>query len=257
MAKSESSLLERLTPVLLFATIVLAFLVGILWQRVNGLEGGGTRVADTAVEPADVNGKLSDEQASNVLGITEDDFIRGSSDAEVFIIEYSDLECPYCASFHPAAVQAIEEYGDQVAWVYRHFPLDTIHPRAVPSANAAECVGNLGGSEAYWTFIDYIFENQNSNTLSDDGLTVAAGIAGVDTGAFTTCYEAEQFSANVDDDYQSGLDAGVTGTPGNFVMNSKGEVWVVPGAVPFDENSPDYQPGLPTLKATIDEALSS
>ncbi len=245
--KDTSSTLERLTPVLLVLTIILAFAVGMLWQKVSMMESGRTTnpVGNGAVAPETLDGKLSEEQAANVQGIQEGDFVRGNRDAEIVLIEYSDLECPFCASFHPTAVQALEEYGDQIAWVYRHFPLN-FHPRAVPSANAAECVADLGGEDAFWAFIDYVFENQSPTVLGDAGLTDAAVVAGVSEAAFTECYEAERFASEVDADYDSGLEAGVTGTPGNFIMNSNGEVWVVPGAVPFD-----------TLKLTIEEALAS
>ena len=247
MAKGTSNILEKFSPILLVLTIVLAFAVGVLWQKVANLEGGGTRVADLGQGPAaPADGKLSEEQAANVAAVSDEDFVRGNRNAEIFLIEYSDLECPFCASFHPTAKQALDEYGDQLAWVYRHFPLETIHPRAIPAAEASECVASLGGKDAFWDFTDYLFENQSSTTLSDSGLTTAATTAGVDSGAFSSCYEAQTFSANVTADYQSGIDAGVTGTPGNFVMNSKGEVWVVPGAVPFEN-----------LKSVIDEALAS
>jgi len=218
-----------------------------LWQKVTNLEGGGVRTAtrDLPNEP-DVNGKLSEDQASKVEAVTDEDFIRGSIDAEVILIEYSDFECPFCAKFHTTAKQAIEEYEGKVAWVYRHFPLDTIHPRAIPSANASECVADIGGRDTFWSYVDYLFENQSSTVLGDKGLTDAAGIVGVDIGAFSSCFSTKKFSANVDTDYESGLNAGVTGTPGNFIMNKKGKVWVIPGAVPFE-----------TLRQTIDEALAS
>ena len=76
------------------------------------------------------------------------------------------------------------------------------------------------------------------------GLKSAAVSAGVGGDAFSSCYTASKFQEEVNADTESGSNAGVTGTPGNFIMNSNGEVWVVPGAVPFE-----------SLKATIDTAL--
>ena len=241
--KKKESLLEKFVPVLLVLTVGLAFVVGILWNKVSLMEKGvKTTVSDTTGE-ADVNGKLSAEQAKNVEKPNKNDHIRGSLDAEVYLIEYSDLECPYCANFHPTAKQALSEYGDKIAWVYRNFPLDSIHPRATPAANAAECVANLGGNDAFWSFVDQIFADQETK-LTDVGLKSAAISAGVNGDSFSTCYVAKKFDSDIRADVQSGDKAGVTGTPGNFIMNKKGEVWVIPGAVPFE-----------TLKATIDEAL--
>lgn len=245
-ASKKEGLLERFVPVLLVLTIALAFVVGILWNKVSTMENGGVKTTGVgSAQPEEVNGKLSADQAKNLEAPSEKDHIRGSLEAEVFLIEYSDLECPYCSSFHPTAKQALAEYGDKIAWIYRHFPLETIHPRARPAANASECVSDLGGNDVFWKFIDKVFEDQETN-LADTGLKGAAVQAGVAGDAFSTCYTAKKFDGEVDADLESGASASVTGTPGNFIMNKKGEVWVIPGAVPFE-----------SLKATIDAALSS
>src|SRR3989344_533240 len=71
--------------------------------------------------------------------IDDTDHIRGDKNAPVKIIEYSDLECPFCKRFHPTLQQAVDEYKGKVAWVYRHFPLDALHSKADKEAEAAEC----------------------------------------------------------------------------------------------------------------------
>lgn len=247
---SKENIIKRLTLVLFFGVIVLAFTVGILWQKVSSLEkNGGTEKAqvDTgAVEGAlPENGKLSGDQAEKIEKITDSDHVKGSKDAEIIIFEYSDMECPFCASFHSTAKQATDEYGDKVAWVYRHYPLDAIHSRARPAANASECVADIAGNDAFWSFIDNIFEDQETN-LTDSSLKTNAENLGVDPGEFDNCFSENKFNDKVDNQYQSGVDAGVTGTPGSFVMNKNGDVWVLPGAVPFEN-----------LKSVIDEALNS
>lgn len=241
----KENVLERLLPILLVATVILAFAVGILWQKVSSLEGGKTteETQPTDVAQPPVDGKLSEDQAGKVEKVSDKDHIRGNKDAKVFLIEYSDFECSFCARFHPTTQQVLGEYGDDVAWVYRHFPLDTIHPRARPVAQASECVAELGGEDVFWSFIDEIFENQET-ALSDSGLKNTASKLGLDANAFSNCVESEKHKDKVEDQYQGGLTAGVTGTPGNFIVNSKGEVWLIPGAVPFE-----------ALKQTIDEAL--
>lgn len=248
MAKKNKDILERLVPILLVLTIALAGAVGYLFSEMNKLKSRSTNVANKQagnqpVQPT--NGKLSEEQAENVPGLKEDDHVRGSRDAKVFIVEYSDFQCPYCASFHPTAQQALDEYEGDVAWIYRHFPLDTLHPRARAAAEASECVADLGGSDAFWNFADDLFENQDT-ALTESGLVNAAASAGVGTAVFNTCVESGNFEQLVEDEYQEGIDAGVTGTPGNFVVTSDGQVWSLPGAVPFS-----------SLQETIDEALAS
>lgn len=255
--KLPKNLLERLIPVLLFASIGLAFLVGLLWQKVNNLESGGT-VAGNAegrqiqigegdgtqepVQEGPSQGKMSAEQAQNIPEVDSDDHVRGSSNAKVFLIEYSDYECPFCSRFHPTALQVLDDFGDDVAWVYRHFPLDQIHPKARPAALASECVAELGGNDAFWAFTDFIFEDQT--TLSD--LEGVASKVGVNVSAFNTCVDSDKYADYVESDYQEGITAGVRGTPGNFIVNTKGDAWFVPGAYPYEQ-----------IKPFIDEALQS
>jgi len=241
----KENVLEKLLPFLLVATVILAFAVGILWQKVSSLEGGKTteETQPTEVVQPPMEGKLSEEQAGKIEKVSDKDHIRGNKDAKVFLIEYSDFECPFCVRFHLTAQQVLDEYGDDVAWVYRHFPLDMMHERARPAAQASECVAELGGEDIFWSFIDEILENQET-ALSDSGLINTASKLGLDASAFSSCVEGEKHKDKIEDQYQSGLTAGVTGTPSNFVMNSKGEVWAFPGAVPFE-----------VLKESIDEAL--
>lgn len=252
-SSNEQSIFERLAPIMLVVIIGLAFAVGVLWQKVSGLEGGSTKTtvkntADTVnandTAPAGpVNGKLTEAQAAKLPAVSSEDYVRGNRDAEVFLIEYSDLQCPYCDQFHDTAKQAVDDYGGKVAWVYRHFPLDAIHPKARPAAITAECVAKLGGNDAFWKFTDAVFADQNT-TLADLPGTVAK--IGVNSAQVASCVDANETEDLVNADYDGGLAAGVTGTPGNYIVNSKGEVWSMPGAMPIS-----------SLKATIDEALGS
>ncbi len=248
--KSVGNLLEKLVPVLLLASIALAFAVGVLWQKVANLEGKG-QVAGTANtggnnQPAaqgPAQGKLTSDQVKKIPAISDKDHIRGKKDAEVVLIEYSDYQCPFCSRFHPTVQQVLKEYGDKVAWVYRHFPLDQLHPKARPTAIASECVASLGGEEAFWKFTDEVFADQQ--TALNDLVPVAAK-AGVNESAFKFCVDSKKFDSLVEEVYQGGSGAGITGTPGNFIISKKGDAWLIPGALPYE-----------SIKATIDEALKS
>lgn len=243
---------EKVAPILLVIVIALAFAVGVLWQKVSDLSKGSsvtganntnTGAATAEVPQGPVSGKLEPAQAEKLGKVSAKDHIQGSADASIILIEYSDFECPFCSNFHATAKRAKEEYGNKIAWVYRHFPLDSIHPKARPAANASECVAALAGKEAFWKFADEVFANQ-ATALSD--LSAVAIKLGVNKAAFESCLNEKRYENVVENDYQGGLSAGVTGTPGNFVVNSKGEVWLVPGAVPYDN-----------LKSTIEEALGN
>ena len=114
-----------------------------------GREGSG--VGTQGIE------KLSSDMVAKLPVVSDQDHIRGNRGAKVTLIEYSDFECPFCARFHPTTLQILDEYGDDVALVYRHFPLDQIHPSARPAAIASECIAELGGEEAFWSFVDEVF----------------------------------------------------------------------------------------------------
>lgn len=249
--EKSSSSVERLVPVLVIVSVILAFAVGALWQRIEVLEGAKSlAVADqaqgannqAAAPREQLNGKLSDAQAGKLVKVSSADHIRGNADAKVVIVEYSDFECPFCSNFHETAKQAFEKYNGDVAWVYRHFPLDQIHPKAREVAEASECVANLGGKEAFWKFADEVFANEEN--IAD--LSGVATKIGVNSFAFESCLESGEFKDLVQAQYEAGINAGVTGTPGNFLVNKKGEVWFVPGAVPLIQ-----------LESMIDEALNS
>ncbi len=97
--------------------------------------------------------------APDVPALGEGDHLRGSMDAPVALIEYSDLECPFCRQFHPEVKKTLAQYGDQMVWAYRHFPIETIHTSARPLAEGSECAAQLGGNDKFWEYIDYVFGN--------------------------------------------------------------------------------------------------
>jgi len=251
--KIKGNILEKLTPFLIVISIALAFFVGVLWQKVNYLSGG-TKAAvnnnqggDVAAQNLPQEGKLSEEQVKTIPAISDKDHFRGSKDAKLLLVEYSDLECPFCKRFHPTTLQILEEYKDQVALVYRHFPLDQIHPKADKEAEASECVKELGGEVAFWKFVDKIFEvTPANNGLDHTLLPTYAGQAGVSESAFSACLDSGKYADYVEKDYQGGLKAGISGTPGSFLINQKGDAWLVIGAQPYE-----------SLKAIIEEALKS
>lgn len=175
--------------------------------------------------------------SGDVPEVTDRDHVRGNPDASVTIIEYSDFECPFCSRFHPTVQQALDEYGDDVRWVYRHFPLISIHKEALPSAVASECVYEQLGDDGFWSFTDAMFSNQAS--LSDDYYRSVAGQLGVDLDSYDECFDSMRYEDLVLEQMKGGQGAGVTGTPGSFVNGVK-----VNGAVPYAQ-----------LQVSIDQAL--
>jgi protein-disulfide isomerase len=89
--------------------------------------------------------------------VTDDDWIKGKETAKITVIEYSDLDCPYCNQFHKSTLAIMTDYKDDVRWVFRHMPIDSLHPNARQKAEAAECIGDLGGGVAFWEYLDKVF----------------------------------------------------------------------------------------------------
>ncbi len=173
--------------------------------------------------------------AAVVVPPSADEHVLGDlSKAKVVMIEYSDFECPFCERHHPTMQQAVDEFGDDVAWVFRHFPL-SFHAEARPSALASECAAEQG---KFWEFGDEMFENQSK--LGDDFYSEVASDLGLDMTQFNDCYESEKYAAVVDADQASGTAAGVSGTPATFVNGV-----LVSGAIPYS-----------TLKDAIEQELN-
>lgn len=155
----------------------------------------------------------------------------GSEDADIVILEYSSVPCPFCKRHHNAGTlkSVQEQFGeDKVAISFRHFPLST-QAQAMPAAIGAECVKKIGGEEAFFTFVDEVFTVSN---LSDAGYLAAATTAGVDTAAWQSCYDAKETQQEVSAQQAEGSGRfGVRGTPGNVVLNTKTGDWeLVSGA---------------------------
>lgn len=166
------------------------------------------------------------------------DHIAGNPDATITLVEYSDFECPFCKRFHPTVKKLIENNGGKVNWVYRHFPLAFHNPGAKTQAEASECAAEIGGNDAFWRYSDLIYSRtrSNGNGFPLDGLVPLAKEIGLDTVAFKKCLDSGRMAARVAEDYEDGVKAGITGTPGVIIVNQKnGEVIPMAGAVPVQQ----------------------
>lgn len=160
--------------------------------------------------------------------------LRGSKDAEIVLIEYSDYQCPFCKRFHTTGEALMKKFGDKIAWVYRHYPL-SFHDRALASGIAGECVYKLEGNDAFWKFTNEVFASSEdvATLLSDASLERLATAQGVNAGAFQTCVADPKVKETVEKEMKDGSGLGVSGTPGIFVVNTKTDKAVfVSGAAP-------------------------
>lgn len=141
--------------------------------------------------------------------------VKGSPDAPVTLVEYSDYECPFCARHARDVMPLIqEEYVDtgKVKFAMREYPLANLHKNATNAAIAAKCAGNQG---KYWEMHDIMFANQKE--LGIDNLKALASSVGIDAGTFNTCLDNKETERQVRGDMASGAKLGARGTPGFFL----------------------------------------
>jgi protein-disulfide isomerase len=182
-------------------------------------------------------GADTDNAPVDILALKPTDHILGNPNADVVIIEYSDTECPFCKRFHETMLSVMDQYGKsgQVAWVYRHFPLD-MHPKARKEAEALECANELGGNAAFWKYTDKLYEiTPANNGLDMTMLPKIAEMIGVDVPAFNTCLSSGKYAQRVQKDFEDGANIGVRGTPYSIIWNRKtGKQIPLNGAYPLE-----------------------
>ena len=150
--------------------------------------------------------------------------LLGNANAELVIIEFSDLQCPFCKRAHEEAIKPlIQEFGDRIAFSYNHFPLTSAHPMAFKAAEASECANDQG---KFWSFVESIYANQEQ--LSMNELRLIAHNLKLDTDLFNTCLDSGAKAPIVEMEQRLGAGQGVTSTP-TFILNKeKIENWKYP-----------------------------
>lgn len=201
----------------------------------SGILIAGAIVFVNFYSPARVTVPLDSDSANNTLSIRPplpEEHWRGSAEAQVVLVEFSDFQCPYCSSIHPTLKRIVEESNGKVAWVYRHFPLESIHPQARPAAVASECVAEQLGQNGFWAFADKLFANQGS--LSATYYAQVAGELGADPGLFASCVASGKYETAVDNSYNEAVQNGGQGTP--FTVVVKGDKQhPLNGALPYEQ----------------------
>jgi protein-disulfide isomerase len=144
---------------------------------------------------------------------------RGPKDAKVTIVEYSDFQCPFCARVYSTfETQVMKEYGDRVRFVFKNFPLSSIHPWAEDAALASECAFQQGNDQ-FWAMYDGLFAKQADITKENfrDKASAIAKDAGMDVGRFQQCLEARAAIDAVKADESEATGLGINSTPTFFV----------------------------------------
>ena len=153
------------------------------------------------------------ERARLAVPVGSSDHIQGLATAPVTLVEYGDYECPSCGAAYPIVKAVQRHLGAQVRFVFRNFPLTTVHPHAQHAAEAAEAAGAQG---RFWEMHDTLFEHQDA--LTDEAPIGYAKALGLDTTRFAHELRQHLYAARVREDVASGAQSGVNGTP-TFYIN--------------------------------------
>lgn len=161
--------------------------------------------------------------AQNVPGPQTNEYVRGQAEARFSLIEYSDLECPFCKQYHPTVKAVAEAFPGKVNWVWRHFPLSFHGEAAKQEAYAAECAGKLAGANGFWAAIDYVMENTKANGQGLPSATPyvdVAKAAKVDPAKLASCMASPEVKGKIMSDLSAGEMYGVRGTPTTFIRDN-------------------------------------
>jgi Na+/H+ antiporter NhaA len=142
----------------------------------------------------------------------ERDHIRGSEQAPVTLVEYGDYECPYCGQAEVVIRELLDSFGDDLRYVWRHLPLNDVHPHTQMAAEATEAAAAQG---AFWEMHDKLLAHQDQLTASD--LRRYAEEIGLDVERFWEELRRREHAARVDEDVASADTSGVAGTPTFFI----------------------------------------
>jgi protein-disulfide isomerase len=175
---------------------------------------------------------------SNLRPVGPDDHILGNPAASVMIVEYCDIDSPFCKQFQKVLEQVIAKDGatGDVAWAYRHLPVANQYPNSENEAEAAECVAAAGGTNAFFAFIDALqAAAPGTATFDPSGYGAVVTNLGLDAGAFSKCLSAGTYAKRVADDADNALAAGGTGAPYTVLLVKGMQPIPIQGALSYTQ----------------------
>lgn len=215
--------------ILAIIVIVFGYFVRETVRYYGLIKRGDVSTAELAFPSAfTVSGRLR-EQFLNTPSVgvpvaTTDDPSFGNIAAPLVVVEFADFGCPWSREESFVIRELAAKYAERVLYIYRDFPLDDLHPEARLAAEASQCAGELGN---FWAYHDKLYQNQSQ--LGRDYLIRYAREVGLNETEFSTCIDSGRYRAEVQQDIDDGVAAGVRGTP-TFFLNGRR----VEGAIPRD-----------------------
>ena len=164
--------------------------------------------------------KDNKSSSSSTSNVSSSNHARGAGTKKVTFTEYGDFQCPVCGQYYPIVKQIEAKYGDDITFVFKNFPLDSIHPNARAAHRAAESAGKQG---KFFEMYDLIYTNQSGWSSSANAAVVFEGYAtqlGLNLSTFKADYSSEEVNNIINADAEEGKKLGVSGTP-TFFLNGR------------------------------------
>lgn len=214
---------------LVFTSIVFGYFVRETVRYYGLIKRGEISTAELAFPSAFTSSGRLRERFLNTPSVgvqvaTMDDPSFGNIAAPLVVVEFADFGCPWSREESFVIRELANKYSERVLYIYRDFPLDDLHPEARLAAEAGQCAGELGN---FWAFHDKLYQNQSQ--LGRDHLIRYAREVGLNETEFASCIDSGRYRAEVQQDVDDGVAAGVRGTP-TFFLNGRR----VEGAIPRD-----------------------
>lgn len=239
---------SKTTPLLIVLLVIVSFLLGTTWTRLRYVQkqqvvsgGKGQQIASPspavkAINPTEPEVLGAEDQAEIVKNPAA---VKGSEEAKITIVEFSEYQCPFCKKYVDEAYTKIwTDYGDKIRYIFHDYPLE-FHQHAQKVAEAARCAGDQG---KYWEYHDKLFAEREKWVDQQDATETLVSFAaslGLNKGSFRECLTSGKFTQVVKDDLALGQKVGVSGTPSFFINGKK-----LVGAQPYE-----------AFKAIIEEEL--
>ncbi len=229
------------TPILVILLIIGSFFLGMLVDKVQYLQNGGSIAAAGGTAGQQAAGGPTQAPAKPFDNSTGVFPVLGNKNAKVTVVEFADFQCPFCEKLFTDVYPSIKkDYIDtgKIKFAFRDYAF--LGQESTWAAEAARCANDQG---QFWEYHDYLYTHQgseNSGAFAKDKLEGFAATLGLDTQSFNQCLESDKYAKDVADDTQQGQDFGVSGTPGTFVNGN-----LIIGAQPYD-----------AFKTAIDQAIA-
>lgn len=253
--ESMKGMLRNLHPnVAFWAGVITAaagvFMIGFIIMVVLMLKGVNLTSTKTAAKNSNTTTTTTNTNAAAAVKIDMSTLNEVRGDGDITVVEFTDLECPYCKQFHATMQQVLTKYDGKVRWAYKHFPLN-IHPKAQKEGEAAVCAGKQG---KFWEYVDEIFSiTPSNNKLEDIELYNAADKLGLDRSAFDSCLSNGDATTTVNTDANQAQNLGATGTPFVLIVDKSGNVIAtIPGALPLTDTT---NTGKSSMTSVLDQIL--